>query len=124
MPSSAQLEQVQPHQLVGTHPERAGDADQRLEGRAQFPPLDPADVVAVQPRVEAELLLRKPPLRPQLSDRGAERQQVAYGGREGFGHNDGRSQAPSPPSTSFPVTSYREVQAEPTRSATDRKARR
>ncbi len=111
MLASAQLEQVRAHQLVRADIEGAGDRDERLEGRAEFAALDPTDVVAVQPRLQAELLLGDAVLTPQAPDRGAEGEQVASLGGRHFSHAVGRFQAARPQSTFFTVTSYSLYQA-------------
>jgi hypothetical protein len=106
MLASAQLEQVGAHQLVRADVQGAGDRDERLEGRAQFAALDPADVVAVQARLEAELLLGDTVLAAQAPDRRAEGEQIASWGGRHFSHAVGRFQAARPQSTFFTVTSY------------------
>ena len=107
MDASALLAQIQPHELVGLDTERPGDRHQGLEGRAQLSALDPTDVVAVEPRLEAEPLLRVPALQAQPAQGGTERGKVALGRGEGFRHAQGRSQAARSQSTSFTVSSYR-----------------
>lgn len=107
MATSTLLAQVQTHQLVGLDPERAGDRDQRLEGRAELAALDPADVVSVQAGLEAEPLLGVAALQAQPAHGGTERGEIALWRGEGFDHAQGRSQAAPIPSTSFAVSSYR-----------------
>ena len=107
MPTSALLAQEQTHELVRLDAEGSGHRHQRLEGRAQLPALDPTDVVPVQPRLEAQSLLRVATFQAQPAEGGTERGKIALWRDGGFWHATGRSQAGRSQSTSFAVTSYK-----------------
>ena len=104
MSTSALLAQEQTHELVRLDAEGSRDSHQWLEGRAQLATLDPTDVVPVQPRLEAEPLLRVAAFQAQPTEGCTERSEIALWRDGGFWHATGRSQAAASQSTPFLVS--------------------
>jgi hypothetical protein len=59
-------------QFPWRHRQRTSQFDDVLQSDVPLPPLDTADVIAMQPRSLGQFLLREPALVAKLSHRGAE----------------------------------------------------